>query len=113
MPDCMVTIEEFKNIDIRIGKILEVRDHELARKPMYIMRVDFGLEIGERTIVAGIRDRYTKEELVGKKLAFIVNLEPRSVAGVVSNGMVLAGESGELLSVLVPDRDLPPGSKVY
>ena len=109
----MVSIDEFKNIDIRIGKILEVKDHELARKPMYILRIDFGAEIGERTIVAGIRDRYTKEELLGKKIACIVNLEPRSVAGVISNGMVLAGEDGAILSVLVPDRDMAPGSKVY
>jgi export-related chaperone CsaA len=109
----MVTIEEFKNIDIRIGKVLEVNDHELAKKPMYVLKIDFGAEIGERTIVAGIRDRYAKEELLGKKIVCIVNLEPRSVAGVLSNGMVLAGEDGEMLSVLVPDRDMAPGSKVY
>jgi methionine--tRNA ligase beta chain len=109
----MVTIDEFKNIDIRIGKVLEVNDHELAKKPMYVLKIDFGAEIGERTIVAGIRDRYSKEELLGKKIACVVNLEPRSVAGVLSNGMVLAGEDGEMLSVLVPDRDMAPGSKVY
>jgi methionine--tRNA ligase beta chain len=113
MPDVMVSIEEFKSIDIRIGMIIEVKDHELAKKPMYILRVDFGAEIGERQIVAGIKDRYTKEELTGKKMAFIVNLEPKSVAGIISNGMIMAGESGELLSVLVPDRDVPPGTKVY
>ena len=109
----MVTIDEFKNIDIRVGKILEANMHEKARNPMYILRIDFGGEIGERTIVAGIRDRYTKEELEGKKIACVVNLEPKSVAGVVSNGMILAAESGETLSVLVPDRDIEQGSRVH
>lgn len=59
----MVSIEEFKNVDIRIGKVLEVSDHERARNPMYILRVDFGSEIGERSIVAGIKGAYAREEL--------------------------------------------------
>jgi methionine--tRNA ligase beta chain len=109
----MVTIDEFKNIDIRVGKILEASVHEKARNPMYVLRIDFGGEIGERTIVAGIRDRYTKEELEGRKIACVVNLEPKSVAGVVSNGMILAAESGETLSLLVPDRDIEQGSRVH
>ena len=109
----MVTIDEFKNIDIRVGKILEASVHEKARNPMYVLRIDFGGEIGERTIVAGIRDRYTKEELEGRKIACVVNLEPKSVAGVVSNGMILAAESGETLSLLVPDRDIDQGSRVH
>ena len=109
----MVSIEEFKNIDIRVGKVLEAVVHETARNPMYILKIDFGSEIGVRTIVAGIRDRYTKEELEGKKITCVVNLEPKSVAGVVSNGMILAAESGETLSVLVPDRDIEQGSRVH
>jgi tRNA-binding protein len=94
--------------------VLEVKDHELARKPMYILRIDFGAEIGERTIIAGIKDRYPKEEVLGKKIACIVNIEPRSVAGVVSSGMVLAAEGGETLSLLVPDREaIAQGSRVF
>lgn len=109
----MVSLEEFKNIDIRIGKILEAKVHETARKPMYVLRIDFGGELGERTLVAGIRDRYAKEELEGKKIACIVNLDPKQVAGVESKGMILAAESGDgSLSLLVPDRDIEQGSKV-
>ncbi|MDE1855165.1 MAG: tRNA-binding protein [Candidatus Micrarchaeota archaeon] len=110
----MVTIEEFKNIDIRIGKILEANVHETARNPMYILKIDFGSEIGVRTIAAGIRDRYTKEELEGRKLACIVNLNPKRVANVESNGMILAAESGDgKLALLVPDRDIEQGSRVH
>jgi export-related chaperone CsaA len=109
----MVTIEEFKNIDIRVGKILEASVHETARNPMYILRIDFGSEIGIRTIVAGIRDRYTKEELEGKKLACVVNLDPKRVANVESNGMILAAESDGKIALLVPDRDIEQGSRVH
>jgi export-related chaperone CsaA len=113
MLDSMVSIEEFKNIEMRIGKIVEVREHETARKPMYILRLDFGSEIGERVVVAGIRDRYTKDELLGKKIACVVNLEPKSVAGVESRGMVLAAENGDSLSLIIPDREIEQGSRVY
>jgi tRNA-binding protein len=114
MLDDMVTIEEFKNIDIRVGKILEAKAHETARNPMYILRIDFGGELGERTVVAGIRDKYAVEELEGKKIACVVNLDPKSVAGVVSNGMILAAESEEgSLSLLVPDREIKEGSRVH
>lgn len=109
----MVTIEEFKNIDIRVGKILEAKVHEKARGPMYILRIDFGSEIGERTIVAGIRDKYATDELEGKKIACVVNLDPKSVAGVESNGMILATDNEEVLSLLVPDRDIEQGSRVH
>ncbi len=109
----MVTIDEFKNIDIRIGRIIEAKAHETARNPMFILRVDFGGEIGERTIIAGIRDRYTKEEIEGKKVACVVNLDPKRVANVESNGMILAAESNEVLALLVPDRDIDLGSKVH
>ncbi len=109
----MVSIDEFKNIDIRVGKVIEASVHDKARNPMYILRIDFGSEIGERTIVAGIRDRYAKEEIEGKKIACVVNLEPKSVAGVISNGMILAAESGVSLSLLVPDRDIEQGSRVH
>ena len=110
----MVTIDEFKNIDIRVGKILEASVHEKARNPMYVLRNDFGSEIGERMIVAGIRDKYTREELEGKKIACIVNLEPKGVAGVMSNGMILAAESEDgKLALLTPDRDIEQGSRVH
>ncbi len=109
----MVSIEEFKNMDIRIAKIIGVQAHEKARSPMYILRLDLGKELGERTIVAGIRDRYTQEELLGKKIACIVNLEPKLIGNVESNGMLLAAENEGALAILVPDREIEQGSRVH
>ena len=108
----MVTINEFLNIDLRVGKVLSAEEHPLAKKPMYILKVSFGEE-GERTIVAGIRDKYSKEELVGKKIVCVFNLEPKEVAGIASNGMILAAEDDSTISVLVLDRDVKEGSRVH
>ncbi len=109
----MVSIEEFKNIDIRIAKIVGVQVHEKARNPMYILTLDLGKELGERRIVAGIRDRYTEEELMGKKIACVVNLEPKIIGNVASNGMLLAAENEGALAILVPDREIEQGSRVH
>lgn len=109
-----IGFEEFRSADIRVGRITEVRVHEGARKPMYVLSVDFGEEIGTRTIVAGIREFYAPEELLGKKVVCLVNLEPKSIAGVMSCGMVLAADSKGKVSLLVPDRgpETEEGSRV-
>src|SRR5271163_2850010 len=109
----MVNIDSFSALDIRIGKVLSAQDHEQARKPMYKLTIDFGPQIGIRTIVAGVRSDYTKEELVNKKIACIVNLDPKMIAGIESQGMILAaGENGDI-SILVPDREIGEGAKIH
>ncbi|MGC8547771.1 MAG: tRNA-binding protein [Candidatus Micrarchaeia archaeon] len=97
---------------MRVGKIINVMTHEQARKPMYIVTVDLGEGIGIRTIVAGIRDQYKPEELVGKLIVCIVNLQPKNVAGIESQGMLLAAEDNGVISLLTPSREVKPGSKV-
>ncbi|MDE1860824.1 MAG: tRNA-binding protein [Candidatus Micrarchaeota archaeon] len=109
----MPSITDFANFDIRVGRIAAVDEHTAARKPMYKLTVEFGGEIGARTVIAGIMDRYSKEELAGKKAVFIVNLDPKNIAGVESQGMLLAAEDGATVSVLVPDRDVAIGSKIH
>ena len=108
----MPNISDFANFDIRVGKIVDVQDHETARKPMYRLTVDFGAEIGSRTIVAGIKNFYEKEQLINKKAIFIVNLDPKIIAGVESQGMLLAAEDESVISILVPDRDVGIGGKI-
>ncbi len=109
----MASIEDFSKVDLRVGRITNVEDIEGARKPLYKLTIDFGAEIGVRTVVAGIKDRYTKEELLNRQIACVVNLEPRSIAGVVSQGMIMAAEDANSLALLGPDKELENGSRIH
>nr|MBU1328742.1 hypothetical protein [Candidatus Omnitrophota bacterium] len=105
----MITIEEFKKLNIRIARIKEVIDHPGADR-LYIVRLVIGEE--EREVVAGIKKGYNKEELLGKLVVVVENLEPAVIRGVESRGMILAAQDGETLAVLSPDRPVAPGSLV-
>ncbi|OIO34151.1 MAG: hypothetical protein AUJ70_01720 [Candidatus Omnitrophica bacterium CG1_02_40_15] len=105
----MITIEEFKKLNIRIARIKEVIDHPGADR-LYIVRLVIGEE--EREVVAGIKKSYNKEELLGKLVVVVENLEPAVIRGVESRGMILAVQDGETLAVLSPDKPVAPGSLV-
>lgn len=98
----MITIEDFRKLELRIAKIKEVADHPNADK-LYIIILD----LGDRTkqVVAGIRNFYTKEELVGRKVVVVDNLEPVVLRGVESTGMILAAQDEKGICVVGPDRE--------
>lgn len=104
-----ITFEDFKKVEIRIGKILVAEKVEGADK-LLRLEVDFG-EF-KRQIASAIAEYYSPEELIGKKLPFIVNLEPRTFRGVESQGMLMAAEGNEKPVLLEPSEDLPEGSIV-
>ncbi|MDP8212857.1 MAG: hypothetical protein P9X22_06175 [Candidatus Zapsychrus exili] len=83
----MISIEDFAKAEIKIAKIKEVEDHPNADR-LYVVKIDLGEE--ERQIVAGIKSSYEKEYLIGKLIAVVTNLEPATIRGVESNGMLLA-----------------------
>ena len=103
-----ISIEEFQKLDIRVGKIIEVEEHPNASK-LYVLKVDLG-EI--RTIVAGLKPYYSKEELKGKKGIFIANIKPVVIRGIESNGMILAAGYGENVVFLSPEKDIDEGAKI-
>ncbi|OPX28908.1 MAG: methionine--tRNA ligase subunit beta [Candidatus Omnitrophica bacterium 4484_171] len=105
----MVSFSDFSKIDIRVGKVLSVEDHPDADK-LYVLRVDIGEK--EIQLVAGVKNYYAADELMGKNIVVLANLEPRTLRGVESQGMLLAAQSEDTISVLSPDREMPPGSKV-
>jgi len=109
----MVSIDDFAKLDLRVGEILSVEEHPRADK-LLVLKVDFGEEIEERVIVAGLKGHYSLDELKGKKAIFIVNLESVTLRGVESNGMILAASDGgkENVKILMVDGDLGVGSKV-
>lgn len=109
----MVSIDSFFSLDIRVGRVVSVEDHEKARKPMYKLAVDLGPEVGIRKIVAGIKDHYQKEELINKKIVCIVNLDPKIIAGEESQGMMLAAGETDRVAILIPDKDMPEGSRIH
>ena len=106
-----VSIDEFGKIEMRVGRVVSVDDIPQARKPMYKLAIDFGDGVTKQC-VGGIKQFYTKEELLGKRVVAVVNLQPKSVAGVVSECMMLAAFNDEVVSLLAPDKDLPLGTKV-
>ncbi len=106
----MVNISEFSLLDIRVGKIVDVVDIN-SRKPMYGLKVDLG-GLGIKNIAAGIKEAYSKEGLMGKRVIVLANLEPKSIAGFVSEGMLLAAVDENSISLLETDRDVQIGSKV-
>ena len=106
-----ISIADFSKIEMKIGKVLSVEDIPAARHPMYKLLVDLG-EMGTRQCVAGIKDGYSKEELQGRLVVVVVNLQPKSVAGVLSECMLLAAFKDGVLSLLKPDKDIPLGTKV-
>jgi len=99
-------------LDLRVGTIKEVADHPNAEK-CYVLTVSFG-EAGTRTIVSGIKERYTKEQLLNTQVVFVLNLKPSNLHGVVSEGMALIGEptADKKFSMLRPSKPVPDGARV-
>jgi export-related chaperone CsaA len=109
----MITFDDFQKVDIRIGEIIEIEDAD-TRKPMFRIKIDFG-ELGVKQTVAGIKPFYDKEELLNKKVAAVVNMEPKKMGAAMSECMVLAAVVGdnEKVVVLEPEKDIETGAKVY
>ncbi len=101
--------EKWNQMDIRVARVKSVEDHPDAEK-LYIVKLDLGDE--ERTVVAGLKKYYSREELEGREVLILYNLEPATLRGVKSHGMLLAGDDGERVALLKPMKDLKPGTKV-
>jgi len=105
----MANIEDFKKLEIKVGKIIEVKDHPNADR-LYVVTVDMGG--AQKQLVAGIKSSYNKEELVGKQVAVVANLEPATLRGVESQGMILAASDDTGIAVLTTDKPIKVGSTI-
>ena len=105
-----VSFEQFKALDLRIGRVIEAGPHPNADR-LLLLQVDIGEE-APRQVVAGIRSSYAPEDLVGKRLVLLTNLEPAVLRGVESQAMLLAASDEGRVMVLTPDGDARPGSRV-
>lgn len=120
----MISIDDFKKVEMRVGKVLEALRVEGSEK-LLKLRVDIGgdsstgssIELSqmpsgqaERQIIAGVGKQYEPEALVGRSIVIVTNLEPRSLMGLESQGMLLAASLDDTIAILGPDKNIPPGS---
>jgi len=104
-----ITIDDFKKVDLRVAEVLSAEAVEGTDK---LIRLSVDAGSGAKTIVAGVAQHYSPEELVGKKVILVANLEPARVRGIESQGMLLAAVGKTDMSVVTIDRDMPSGTKV-
>ena len=104
-----IKFDDFAKLDIRIGKIVVAEKVPNSDK---LLRLEFDFGNEKRQILAGIAQNYAPESLVGKQMPVIVNLEPKKMRGLESNGMIVAaeGENGPVL--VIPEKDIPAGAKI-
>ncbi|MEK6760670.1 MAG: methionine--tRNA ligase subunit beta [Nanoarchaeota archaeon] len=109
-----VDYSDWEKLDLRVGKILKIEDIEGADK-LYKIQVDLGKELGKRTLCAGIKKYYSKEDLKGKKIIVFANLKPRMLRGIESQGMLLAAsdKDDEKVVLISPESDIEVGSKIH
>lgn len=107
----MISIEDFSKVDLRVAVVKHAEPHPNADK-LLILKIDAGDGVQDRQIVAGIRNHYTPEELIGKRIIIVNNLASAVLRGVESHGMLLAAKDGEKVVVLTTEKDVQPGSKI-
>ncbi len=107
----IIPFADFAKVDLRVARILEAERVEGSDK---LLRLQVSLE-GEkrRQILAGIGKKYTPEELIGREIIIVANLEPRSLMGFESQGMLLAAGDAAGPVLLQPDTEVPPGSEIH
>ena len=112
-PKAKISIDEFSKIEVRVGT---VRAAERVPETDKLIKcsVDFGEESGPRTIVSGVA-AYVSDpaDLVGRQLAYVTNLAPRTIKGIESDGMLFAVGEGDSFAFLTPDRPVPPGTSAH
>jgi methionine--tRNA ligase beta chain len=105
----MITNDDFMKLDIRIGTV-RAADKVPGADKLIRLEIDLGGE--QRQVVAGMAHTYAPEEFIGKQVPIVVNLEPRKLRGIESQGMILAVDVNGKPVLLLPDREVPPGSVV-
>ena len=106
----MITYDEFSKLDLRVAKVVSAEPHPNADR-LIVLQIDLGDE--QRQIVAGLRQWYAPEDMVGRQIVIVANLEPARLRGVESNGMLLAVDGEDTVALLAPSVDVAPGAKVH
>ena len=105
--------DDFSKVELRVGRIVAAEPFAKARRPAYILQVDFGPEIGVRKSSAQITDLYAPEALVGKQVVAVVNFPPKQIGPLMSECLVTGFHDADgAVALCVPDRDVPLGTRL-
>lgn len=108
-----ISIDDLAKVEVKIGTVLSAEQVPETDK-LLRLSVEFSEEAGPRQIVSGINEYVSSpEELVGKQLAFVTNLKPRTIKGLESNGMLFAVGNGDTFAFLTPSKEVPPGTSAH
>ncbi len=109
-----ISVDEFRKIDVRVGKVLEAEDFPEAIKPAYKLKIDFGPHVGIKTSSVQITENYKKEELVGRRVLGVVNFAPRKIGPFWSEVLTLGvpDDNGKVV-LLKPDKETPLGGRLF
>jgi len=105
----MINFDDFQKVDLRVAKVITAEKIEGSEK-LLKLQVDLGDE--KRQIIAGVAQFYKPEDLTGKEIVIVANLEPRTVFGLESKGMLLAADNSGRPVLLILDKEVPPGTKI-
>lgn len=110
----MISYADFDKVDVRVGRIVSAEDFPEARKPSYKLTIDFGPGIGSRRSSAQVTRHYRKDELVGRLVLAVVNFPPKRIGPFMSEVLTLGvpDAAGDVV-LLAPDRDVPPGARMF
>src|SRR5436190_20242025 len=113
-PPLQITFDEFLKVDVRVGTIVDVQDFPEARKPAFKLTIDFGPVIGRKRSSAQITRHYSRESLVGRRVASVVNFPPRQIGPFMSEVLTLGfpDEAGEVVLVS-PTTPVPDGGRLF
>jgi len=110
----MINYDDFAKVDIRVGRIIDVQDFPEARKPAYKLVIDFGPEIGVKKSSAQIVKHYSKDQLIGKLVAGVVNFPPKQIGPFISEVLTLGfADNNDDVVLAVPDKEVPLGRKLF
>jgi tRNA-binding protein len=106
--------DDFARVDVRIGTVLSAAPNQGARKPAYVLEIDFGSEIGRKKASAQVTELYVPEQLVGRQVAAVVNFPPKQIARTVSEVLVLGFPDAEgRVALISVDHRVPNGARMF
>ena len=109
-----ISYEEFENVDIRIGTVIDAHEYNELKKPSIVMKIDFGEKIGIKKTSAQLKKNYNADELINKQVIAVINFEPKQIGKITSEVLVLGIPDLEYQPVLLsPDKPVNNGSKLF